>query len=485
MSFLFDIPQEVLDLIGDFLNNRDVARMVLACRHLHGCFSPLLWKKVTLQVWPGKQLIPIDQLQTRAYCVHTLQIRGPLPLEYYSVVFPRLSVLHLETTATTDYSGAEQDYNWACLVRHNPTIQYVDLHCPHVLSRNSSEVWSAISSSLQNPKRLRLDGLGIDAFSNSVQELFWKAASKFEEVDYMGFDQLAGGGHNIIDFSRIKRFAYTSIDMPGRTDYQLGLFSRCTGLTRLRWSHASSYFPIDDFIRFLEGKTWPLLDDLALERIAEEDKDVATVIRLVPPLKHLRLQARSFGPLCFGELGKRHFGTLRSLCLSRCDGLTSRMALEVLNNCSLLEVFEARCISVVDLAELPQPWACHRLKYLGICFNGGHDQPGMDSVVFEQLSRLKQLEEIDLSLTDIPHMRRRLEGRVPQWDLNSGGLERLVTLRRLRRVAFGIGQNLEQEDIEWMLEHWRLLESLEGILSPYLDISRRLRAFAATRGVDC
>ncbi|KAG0253278.1 hypothetical protein BGZ95_006375, partial [Linnemannia exigua] len=350
MPILFDIPEEVLDLIGDLLDNREVANIVLTCKHLLRRFSPLLWKSVILQVRPQKQLIPIDQLQARAQWVHSLQCRGSLPFEYYNVVFPTLSELTLESSPTrTNCNRTAQEYNWACLVRHNPTIKHVSLHCPNGLNRDTSEFWVALSTSLYNPKRLKVSGSGVHSFSTSDQELFWRAVSKFQEVDYGGSDQMGGGRHNRVDFRRLARLSYMSKDWLGNLYAQLSWFSRCHALTRLRWSHPSGYFPCDDFIELLKQATWPLLDDLALERVMHGDEDIAVAIRFMPPMKQFSLQAWSFGPLSFDDLRMRHFGTLRSLFLASCEGFTSRMALEVLQNCSLLEVFGARNIAVVDL----------------------------------------------------------------------------------------------------------------------------------------
>jgi hypothetical protein len=116
-------------------------------------------------------------------------------------------------------------------------------------------------------------------------------------------------------------------------------------------------------------------------------------------------------------------------------------------------------IDAVDIAE-GKPWVCLGLKSLivNIGFDPStshHIQP----LVFDQLSRLRHLQL--LRLWDHSY-------RVPKFqetiDLSlEAGLGKLSTLRALQYLDWGRStQKMGDQEIGWMLQHWRCLKFIHG-----------------------
>ncbi|KAF9089947.1 hypothetical protein BGX23_006344 [Mortierella sp. AD031] len=205
------------------------------------------------------------------------------------------------------------------------------------------------------------------------------------------------------------------------------------------------------------------------------DDEVASMIRQLPAFRHFELECNEF---------KRLFNTVRTLRMQLCRQFTSRMALDVLLHCVHLEDFETYQISLSDLQSTLQPWACQGLKRLKVFFASDPDEPGNNTLLFEQLSRLRRLESLDVGLNTAYGLNGQdIDERASQWRLDSG-ISQLSTLTRLERFNFAnTKQELREEDVEWMLEHWPLLESIGDDFSSDEETQDRLRALAKQRGI--
>lgn len=380
----------------------------------------------------------------------------------------------------------EQDSNWAHLIRLNPTIRDINFVIREDLETATSEFWEAVGTSLHNPRRLKVGGDCFHVYQDSAQYMFWRACSRFEEFEYVGFNQWESQVATRLDFTRLKRLSYSTMTLDGNPDRDMDFFSHCRGLTKLSWTNDSSQFPIGEFLEYLKQSTWPLLNDLSLDSIIHSHEDFATVIHQLPPLQRFRLNApnygpHSFGPQCFGYLGHYHFETLRYLNMDGCRSFSSRMALVTLVNCHLLEEFSTQRICVFELANC-RPWVCHGLKRLAVHFDGNLGRSGIP--VFNQLSRLTCLEELDMSVLESHEAYEIGIQKGPQWRLDQG-LERLSTLTLLRKLTLNKkGQDLVLEDLEWMFNHWPLLETLAGNFSSDPSTQELLVAMVEKRGIS-
>ncbi|KAG0282445.1 hypothetical protein BGZ96_000475, partial [Linnemannia gamsii] len=488
MTHIIELPSEILELIGDFLDKRAILNAIRTCQLFHQHYSSTLhWKEVTVQTCTdsaaaeGDSLLNIDTLRAHARSVQYLKLYGSLPSEYFDISFPHLTALKLDGILAIDigvpgrYRG--QDSNWARVVRRNPTIRDVDICLCPLTGGHSTEVWEAIRESLHKPRQIKVGSPGsIPEFSFDVQVSFWKTVSQFEELDYNGAsDQLRIDPYEWADFTGLQRLSYMTSSRSGADSLQMKLFGSCHGLTRLRWLRGSGAFSVRMFLHCLRRSDWPHLDDLALNKILASDVEFAPIILLLPPLKHLRLDFEAFGPKCFGYLRERHFETLITLDLMKSDRFTSRMALEVLQKCPHLEDFMGRKILMSHVVSMPhQPWICSGLKRLGVYFANDFESldipaaSNANRLVLENLSRLTSLEEVDMLLKGAP---RLLRSKAKACRCRLGlGLEQLKTLTRLRIARF---DHMGVKDIQWMVKNWPSLEVLQGYVSTDPNIQQQ------------
>ncbi|KAK3844296.1 MAG: hypothetical protein J3R72DRAFT_488714 [Linnemannia gamsii] len=478
MTHLTDIPVELLQFIGQLINtSADIKNLVLTCHFCHHYFRHLLWKRVTIRT--DTPPVILNTLRAHARFVLSLRFEGAVNKEFYSISFPVL--------VSFQHTFPERDSQ----------SKYVDSYIPDFFKRNSSiqdlvltthgvptgqQFWDAIYASFIKPRRLQIDGprLGVQVILGGGPA-FWRACSRFEEVVYRGKDQADSAGLGDIDFSRLRRLEYTPTEFPLHTPAFWRRICSCHNLTKLHWGGT---IPIQQVALAAKHPIWPSLEDLRLGATIGSDQDLAAVIfHHLPPLKHLNLASGAFGPVCFGILRERHFGTLTSLTAPEFGVLSSGMALDLLQHCSHLEVLQTNHICMRDVRSNPQPWACRGLKHLQVTFDSDPYSPEADTILFEQLSRLTSLEEINISRYSLSPFRGPIVEPSPQWRLDSG-LALLFTLTRLE--AFWLNdadQDLREEDVEWMLNHWKALRKMSGDFSKETRVQRQLTALVRGRGI--
>ncbi|KAF9156656.1 hypothetical protein BG015_002860 [Linnemannia schmuckeri] len=497
MAYITDLPPEILELIGNRLDKCALLNVLRTCHLFHRNFSSdLVWKEVTAQAatavaaGDGDSLIDIGTLHTHTRKVQALKLCGPLPADYFGLSFPNLTTLQLQDIAVNNSPterDREQESKWARVIRLNPTICDIAIYLRHRASGQSTEIWDAILEFLHRPRQLKVGGSSsMPKFTVQVQKSFWRAVSRFEELDYNGpVDQLRIDPHKWANLTGLQRLSYKST-IPS-TYLHIKLFEYCRGLKRLRWSRDAGVFPVKELLQCLMRSDWPHLDDLALDRVYQSDIEFAPVMYRLPPLKHLRLDAALFGPQCFNHLKVRQFATLQTLDLIRCENFTSQMALEVLQGCPHLEVFMGRQIAMSDLISmLRRPWVCSGLKRLGVQFENDLGPLGTatdaNKVVLERLSRLTSLEEMDMVLNGARGLVRS-NVRACRWRLDAG-LQQLATLTRLRIARFDFSvTHMRTEDVQWMVNHWPSLEVLQGYFSLDLEIQQQANALLNERGI--
>ncbi|KAF9540650.1 hypothetical protein EC957_003935 [Mortierella hygrophila] len=476
-------------LIGDLLLTGAVIKpLVLTSRWAHQHFGHLLWRHIKIRPkHPNTDTDDIELanlLTKHSTTVRSLQLEGEIHEKYYDITFPRL------LTFRHDHPEGNPRHNKAWVasailsdfIQRHPTIEDITIRTAGLFLND--EFWVTISDTLRNPKRLNLKGTldGQGRMRSIIGEggpAFWRALSLFEEVTYRGRDQSESIRSLDIDCSRLKRLDLRTTDYTRKGVRLWNWMQGCRNLTRLHWS---GQIPIRDGATMTILPAWPLLEDFQVNSGRGSEEELADVIlRHLPPLKHLRLEGGPFGRACFGRLRDRHFETLRTLSLRGPCSMTSRMALDVLLNCATLEVLEIAYIAIEDLQETPQPWACRGLRRLHGTVESSYK--GMHTLFFEQLSRLRLLEEVDLNGDMMVHYVDLKGYSSPRWRLDSG-LGLLSTVTRLKKLDLhGCTQDLRQEDIEWMLNQWPLLERLSGGLSYNIGKDRRLKALIKKRGV--
>ncbi|KAG0367510.1 hypothetical protein BGX24_003199, partial [Mortierella sp. AD032] len=145
-----------------------------------------------------------------------------------------------------------------------------------------------------------------------------------------------------------------------------------------------------------------------------------------------------------------------------------------------------------QLEPVRRDWVCLGLQRLEIYIARDPEHPEDDQLIIDQLSKLKQLEQLEfgtkplLILDNLDSERRdSLQSRgVPQFNLDSG-LTRLAGLKNLAVVTFlGAVQSFGVEEIRWMQENWPELQEVSGTLSGCPDTCAVLRGMLEESGID-
>ncbi|KAG9068311.1 hypothetical protein KI688_010577 [Linnemannia hyalina] len=492
MPHFTDLPPEVLALIGDLIDTDTTKKpLVSVSRFCRQHFGHLRWRHLRLAHYTSWHFV--KYLKPHAHSVRYLQFECGVHKGFYQVDFPGLVTFQYHSLEkdkkNKDVIGSLEDF----ISRHR-TIR--DLTIITLETGMSHHFWETVSTSLLNPRRLKLDG---GLYGGAVKNFmygpeFWHACSRFEEVIYRGWDQSGSLDLGTVDFSQLKSLdyataatllpIYAATPVPTDAAKIWRWMGTCSSLTRLRWRTNIS---IEQLATVTERPLWPHLEDFSLDYVRGSEEDFAAVVLIhLPPLKRLTILMGPIGPVCFGILQERHLDSLQTLSLTGTEMITSRMALDILIQFPHLVVFEADHIDLRDFRSTPQPWVCQGLKRLRVTFESDPSDPGVDTLLLEQLSKLVHLEEpyvtnclshfgfITGSETTTPLL---------SWKLDSG-LGRLSTLTRLRAfICRRSGRDLEVEDIEWMMDHWPSLETLLGHFSSDSTVQESLIALIRQRGI--
>src|SRR5690606_16044369 len=148
----------------------------------------------------------------------------------------------------------------------------------------------------------------------------------------------------------------------------------------------------------------------------------------------------------------------------------SRHVLGILAAAPMLEHFMAPSIYAEDIM-YKKRWVCTRLKTLVVGIKtrdysdrnsrawrelSWRDQYDVEAAkvlwsgdLMEELSRVEQLEELDLRL----HWWCSYGAFELDLTIRGEGLTKLSTLNRLRRFLFNTAKIAHEEDVEWMMQH--------------------------------
>ncbi|KAG0009857.1 hypothetical protein BGZ80_001988 [Entomortierella chlamydospora] len=259
----------------------------------------------------------------------------------------------------------------------------------------------------------------------------------------------------------------------------------------------------------------PKISEITLQCITggpQEDSRIADLIKASRSWKRLSMSFfHGFGPLSTTALIK-HSGTLETLVLDECDGITSEDIQLVLTSCSNLKTFRAMTSNgmtfsstvYLDASDMvDSPWACQNLENLKLVITGiarpdlqenqygeqfvgplhdgtitGYD---LQKTVYEQLGKLTKLQELwlghdkqDLDDEENYHP-TEVEGQWQfidpdeqfeclEFSLKSGldllhGLNDLKVLN-IDRMKTKIGLS----EVQWMVKQWPKLERIIGLV---------------------
>ncbi|KAF9085983.1 hypothetical protein BGX23_009229 [Mortierella sp. AD031] len=200
-------------------------------------------------------------------------------------------------------------------------------------------------------------------------------------------------------------------------------------------------------------------------------------------LLYFELVDSRLGPLTFSCLRELYFSHLRELDFGRSNGVPTEMVQEILTECIHLVTLDAPHIFVRDIATASRPWGCLGIQKLVVFIaKQPEDEDGWDSRVFEQISKLRRLETLDLrrdpylsffddeprpdQILDLETLDLRLLAESgPNGCCSSGGhnIHCWSSFVQLREFSFDDDrQTLGLEEARWMTGHWRYLHLVRG-----------------------
>ncbi|KAG0280552.1 hypothetical protein BGZ95_009675 [Linnemannia exigua] len=267
--------------------------------------------------------------------------------------------------------------------------------------------------------------------------------------------------------------------------------------------------------------TWPHLKSLALccykpkpptsvsypnDKAVFPDDCVAYVLNCISfgQLQLFWWYGSQMGPLAIKALSG-HFSTLSEIKLELTSSLENSAYIQrIMESCHQLRVLRAGHLSIGDMRR-GRSWVCLGLQSLSLRFDmpegripeESGDRIGLPTTrerdmsgyeesqryVFFRLSELIQLRE----LTSIP-LQAAGADFYQTWHLDfqlKYGLNALATLGRLQRLKVSYTkQQMGLEEIEWMIENWKMLQSIEGSLSGNREEDAILKTFLNTKNIS-
>ncbi|KAF9121622.1 hypothetical protein BGX30_002459, partial [Mortierella sp. GBA39] len=117
-------------------------------------------------------------------------------------------------------------------------------------------------------EQLELNSVGLSEFAYGAQQFFSRMVSRFEELEYLGFDQSRRELNLDVAFSRLKRFIYLTLDGNDTRDHDLRMLKRLDfGLEQLSPPRRLVSLRLDTKAQDLSKKDvewmlnhWPLLE---------------------------------------------------------------------------------------------------------------------------------------------------------------------------------------------------------------------------------
>ncbi|KAF9161822.1 hypothetical protein BGX20_001972 [Mortierella sp. AD010] len=420
---------EIQLLVAQYLEDRDLTECIRVCKLWHVAFLPCLWEDLTLKYRfiDERPIGPLlNALQRNRQLVKVLRMQSAFSTNY-AISYPRLHTLNLRMVDIHDRGPIptielEQEYDPTPLIRLNPSI--VNLSLEFIKGPYSAPFWRAVAD-LTNLKNLEIRDSVIDI--NTAND-FWRLFTMLNKLVVIRSSVVRSGTiPPMLTYPQLQTLELDQIDnLDGVA--QMDLIHRCSELESLTWRpHSRIMIHISgQFTRDLTAGKWPNLTRLSLTNPIS-DVDLAAILSgMSQAATELKLDRSGFGERALEVLKRRHSATIVSLNIAECQ--------------------------VSDQEE-----------------------------VFNRLSRLVQLEDLNignrerrLSMSSYRGLRFKLEF----------GVGALASLKRIKYLSWSyIRQNLVMEDIEWMLQNWKRLKQVTGILHTDDTIGNPLREKLKAHGV--
>ncbi|KAI8604488.1 hypothetical protein EDD21DRAFT_350866 [Dissophora ornata] len=221
----------------------------------------------------------------------------------------------------------------------------------------------------------------------------------------------------------------------------------------LEKDRAMGGFYFEEFAREVARKRWPRLTSLRMYGQWTEE-DTCLIIEGMQRVKKIDLDD-TFGPLTFQAL-QRHFNNLVELQVETFSEAASKLLQNIMCSCPALKMLKGGSVLAKDVVE-GKPWVCLSLESLSICFMFSDAEQHLQPLIFECLAKLTRLEHLYSCATRTPF---REKYPIPLQFRLQCGLDALSGLWRMASFFPGYDSPLGEDELRWMLVHWKELISV-------------------------
>ncbi|KAF9933569.1 hypothetical protein FBU30_005212 [Linnemannia zychae] len=464
---------EILGCIGRNLGNNDIISCMQVCRAWKIEFEPLLWRSFTLELIRRPR--PEHSLLLKnAHHIRQLFISHMDPnLQDFFIQCSQLDEIHLSLRFL---EKGDLEHMWGRF------SEMIDNH-----SRLRKIVLKGVQRSLTNqiletiercPKLIVLETEGIK-YDNVITELIFRAFSKLKRLSSNADEYCSLQFPDELTFQEMRYLDIYNIGGMSM-DMQLAWLSRCPNLISFRLESFNS-INVNKLCSTLSAHTCPDLTALHLF-VSLTDAEITRILGAVPRIEKLSLPNSEFGSQSFAAL-RKHFSTLRDISLQFCTNVTSAMVQEILSSCSHLQSISAEILSYNDIVR--QAWVCTGLQMfdVGLSVDAEHGDPETrktnSRAVYRRLAQLRNLTY--LSICSDTQIENQMQDII--MITLEGGLGALETLKKItffscKTLLDDIHPTIGYQAVQWMLEHWRRLESFEATslgLSRSRDFGKELK----------
>ncbi|KAG0300957.1 hypothetical protein BGZ98_008732 [Dissophora globulifera] len=423
MSRSQDLPFEIVYLIGEYLDRRQLAACAFVCKSWNAGTEELLWSRIKASDLRRGGQATVDAFRTKGRWIQSLVYdESQESVQRFTLGerrYPRLRFLTIHKALAVDSLDREYIKSCKAIVQKNrgrlESLTLRDLILPDTKPSSGNAHWSPLMS-LAHPTHAALRTLRIIGGTLPSRHMpsFWQICERLEVLELTNVD---------FELSRAMVPTYRSL---AKNQYLNNL---------------SGKREQDRAVRFPKLRELRLVESGPLNSVAQ----LEGIIRRCPELRTLEWCVE-----CMLMNAQELIVSAPTwVCTTR------------------LKEFRA-CIIVNDLAEL----SSREAQVAGL--KGRIDEEDelkalAEQVkteqcwaVYAQLAKMRALQVLDMTSSDA-------STGVTNWYHNramplslSSGLCQLSDMTELKYVGFQGHQNMTRLEIDWMIKHWTRLETLEG-----------------------
>jgi len=478
-----EIP-EVTNKVISYLDDKDLASCARVSKNWRDVILPRLWRVVRVGQrdldWVGPRP---DTMYRYSHLIRELTLSVALD-GFNNHQYPNLRKLTIDFR---DFNNHSNCYTY--IHEYSGDAGSLDLEMfPLLVELNLMYVvvapitWVTLAAH-NHIKSLWLLNIEVKA---DEAPMLWKACGNLESLQmHSVIIQQKGKIQQDLDFHKLHTLHLVSV-LEMHSTAQIDLILRCRGLEALEWYADDIWFDGRSTLikQPLQNAHWPHICHLFIGSVIQ-DGDVASILRGIGSgLERLEISNCYVETQASQALGL-HFSNLVTLNFSSCLSATSPAVRDALCNCPNLQLLVAGTVFAKDIAE-GGPWACLQLQQLHVCFWIGESEQDLQSLIFERLSALVRLCNLTMSCP----IERGNDGGVLEFRLDKG-MGHLATLQQLSWICFEkepfqdvlYMPQIGIEEVEWMVDNWRNLRKISGVLNSNRELEDQLRDVIKSHGI--